>query len=558
MSGLLNCARASYSQFMISNHSTSIQYVDDQLLLLLTQIFAIMKQSCIPTDCLYLVTDSDLLVSSARSLEDHIEQAVLGGVNVVQLREKEASTRDFIIQAKALLKICHKHKVPLVINDRVDVALAVGADGVHIGQDDMNCVEARKLLGPNVFIGVSVNNLQEARQAVSDGADYLGVGAVYDTMTKKLTKPTMGPSGVREILEYLSTLDHYVSAVAIGGLNAANIERVMFASSLPARKLDGIALVSAIMTSSEPRRTASGLKALLTSTPAFAHPQTTSVQSSDELHKLPALISRIRQSRPLIQHMTNNVVKNFSANVTIAVGGSPAMSEAADEVEDFANANGALLVNMGMLSSSAVDVTIRAAQLNNKVGNPCLFDPVGAGASSFRRAAAKRYLDESHFDVVKGNEGEIRACAGLTSTQRGVDNITTSPILERIDLASSLARQCHNIVVVSGVEDIVSNGQYSVVVEAGHPWLGEVTGSGCSLGSVIASALAVNRNDQFSATVAAVVLYGLSAEHAAAKKDVNGPGTFIPAFIDSLYEVSRNEQLLADLISRRSSLIKFH
>lgn len=509
----------------------------------------------LPSPCLYLVTDSDLLCKSATSFEGHVEQAILGGVNVVQLREKEASTRELLEKARRLQVICKKYNVPLIINDRIDVALAIGADGVHVGQDDMNCTDVRKILGEGVLIGVSVNNEQEAKAAVAAGADYLGIGAVYDTQTKALTKPTMGPSGVRQVLEYLATVSRPVDTVAIGGINAGNIEHVMLASSISDRvRLDGVAVVSAIMTSSEPAGVSRGLRGLLTSTPAYCTPQIDLPDPMSEVDRILALVARIRQKRPLIQHMTNNVVKNFSANVSIAVGASPAMSEVRDEVEDFARVNGALLVNMGMVSS--IETSIHAVQANNRLGKPCVLDPVAAGASTYRRAATKEYLDNGYFDVIKGNEAEVRASAGFPAEQRGVDNISSSNIEDRADLACILAKECHNIVVITGVEDIISNGAETCVVRCGHAWLGEITGSGCSLGSVIASALAVNVDDKFWATIAALVLYGLAAEHAAQKDCVVGPGSFVPAFIDSLYALSSDDDLFRREIQARSSIIE--
>lgn len=508
----------------------------------------------ISPNALYLVTDSDLLSSSAVSLESHVEQAILGGVDIVQLREKEADTGDFIAKARKLSEVCKKHGVPFIVNDRVDVALAVGADGLHIGQDDMNCKQARELLGTDSFIGVSVNTIEEAKMAVEDGADYLGIGAVYDTATKNLKKPTMGTSGVQAIIEYLSTVDRHVGTVAIGGINAANIERIMFASRWKDKPLDGVALVSAIMTSSEPQKTARGLKRLMTSTPAFHQAQRCSIRNADDIMNVVGIVGKIREKQPLIQQMTNNVVKNFSANVTIAVGASPAMSEIREEATDFARANGALLINMGMVST--IENQIFAAQENNRFGKPCLLDPVGAGATGYRRACTRRYLDDCYFDVIKGNESEIRAASGLVSNQKGVDNVSTGDITERCAIAKDLALKLFNIVVISGVEDIVSDGVTTFIIRAGHAWLGEITGSGCSLGSTIASAIASLPEDKLAATVSAVVLYGLAAEHAARKPCVEGPGTFVPAFLDSLYKLSKESSCLEQEISEHMNLIE--
>src|SRR5574344_737053 len=135
---------------------------------------------------LYLCTDSNLTKYSNEY--KCIEEAIMGGVTFVQVRAKEKTTKDFIKYAKKIKKITSKYSIPLVINDRVDVALAINADGVHLGNDDMTCKTARKILGKNSIIGISVINLKQAKQAKKDGADYIGVGAMFATTTKKDAK----------------------------------------------------------------------------------------------------------------------------------------------------------------------------------------------------------------------------------------------------------------------------------------------------------------------------------------------------------------------------------
>lgn len=151
---------------------------------------------------LYLVTDSSL-VPEGTTLLNQIERALEGGVTIVQLREKNLDTGPFIELARQVQQITRKFNVPLLINDRLDVALAVDADGVHIGQDDMPMRQARQLLGPRKIIGVSVNTIDEAKEAIQAGADYLGVGAVWDTSTKKLKNKTLGIEGTRRMCLHL-------------------------------------------------------------------------------------------------------------------------------------------------------------------------------------------------------------------------------------------------------------------------------------------------------------------------------------------------------------------
>lgn len=145
---------------------------------------------------LYLVTERSLLPDGFDFLE-HLELCLKGGVTLVQLREKNLDTRPFIDLARKAKAITQKYNVPLIINDRIDVALAIDADGVHVGQDDMPLSQVRHFIGPNKIIGVSVNNIQEAQVAIGGGADYLGIGAVWFTSTKKLSKKPLGVEGVQ-------------------------------------------------------------------------------------------------------------------------------------------------------------------------------------------------------------------------------------------------------------------------------------------------------------------------------------------------------------------------
>lgn len=182
---------------------------------------------------LYLVTDRELML--AKSLEEAVEQAVDGGCTMIQLREKTLSSKDFYDTAKKLKEFLSARGVPLIINDRVDIALAVGADGVHIGQNDLPLAEARKILGKNRIIGVTAPTLPLALDAEKNSADYLGVGAVFGTTTKKDAK--------KNSIEVLSEIAHTVKipVVAIGGINANNVGRLADSG------ISGVAVVSGII-----------------------------------------------------------------------------------------------------------------------------------------------------------------------------------------------------------------------------------------------------------------------------------------------------------------------
>ena len=205
---------------------------------------------------LYLVTDRGL--SRGRSNLEIIEAAVSGGVTCVQLREKDCSTREFIDQALAIKHFLKGRQVPLIINDRLDVALAVAADGIHLGQSDMPLETARKIAGPSMLIGISAESVRDALEAEAGGADYLGVSPVYATPTKTDTAPPLGLEGLREIRQRVK-----IPLVGIGGLNSAN------AAEAIRHGADGIAVVSAIVSADDPEKAARDLLAIIADTPAL-------------------------------------------------------------------------------------------------------------------------------------------------------------------------------------------------------------------------------------------------------------------------------------------------
>lgn len=182
---------------------------------------------------LYLVTDRDIL--HGRDLVKSIEDSILGGTTLVQLREKDVSTREFYNIAVKVKELTHKYNIPLIINDRMDIALSVDAEGLHIGQSDMPLKIARKILGEDKIIGVSTSTVEEAVEAEKDGADYIGVGALFSTTTKKDAKSVT--------LDELKNIKRSVNIpiVGIGGINMNNVESVMETG------IDGVAIVSAIL-----------------------------------------------------------------------------------------------------------------------------------------------------------------------------------------------------------------------------------------------------------------------------------------------------------------------
>ena len=202
---------------------------------------------------LYLVTDRTL--SLGRSTVEVVRAAIRGGVSCVQLREKGCSTREFVDEARLLKALLAGTGVPLFINDRLDVALAVGADGVHLGQNDLAIADARRLVGNRMIIGISAESVADAIRAEAEGADYIGASPVFTTPTKTDTAPPLGLDGLRAIRRAVQ-----LPLVAIGGINADNAAQVLRAGA------DGLAVVSAIVSAPCPRTAAAGLRQRIQST----------------------------------------------------------------------------------------------------------------------------------------------------------------------------------------------------------------------------------------------------------------------------------------------------
>lgn len=198
---------------------------------------------------LYAVTDRSWL--NDQTLYEQVEQALKGGVTLVQLREKDLGAEQFLQEARQIQQLCHRFGVPLIINDSIEVALAVDADGVHLGQDDANAAQARQLLGKDKIIGVSAHNVQEALQAVQDGADYLGSGAVFGSGTKTNVS-TLPMQTLREICSAVP-----IPVVAIGGITEQNLQQ------LSGSGIAGAAVVSAIFAQENIEEAAIRLRGLL-------------------------------------------------------------------------------------------------------------------------------------------------------------------------------------------------------------------------------------------------------------------------------------------------------
>ncbi|KAH9867868.1 hypothetical protein IAQ61_007172 [Plenodomus lingam] len=519
---------------------------------------------------LYLVTDSTKPILGDRDLVHVVEQALLGGVTLVQYRDKTSDTGALISTARAIHEKCKAHNIPLLVNDRVDVALAVGCEGVHIGQDDMSVSSARQLLGPDKIIGATVSSVEEARIAVEQGADYLGIGTLYATQTKKNTKDIIGINGIRGILRYLDTADEAskkIKTVCIGGVNATNIPLIihqLFAptpSNRSPKTIDGVAVVSAIIASPDPKSSSQTLLNLVHSPPPpFKSPsalptfwlENDTEEITHVLRTALAATKAVKSKTPLTHNMTNLVVQNFAANIALALGASPIMANYGPEATDLANLPGtaaALVINMGSVNPDGLANYTQAIRAYNAAGRPIIFDPVGAAATHVRRTAVSHLLAAGYFDLIKGNEREILQVARATGfavtdadetsrVQRGVDSgAPLFSLREKAHVVSMLARRERNVVLMTGAVDVISDGDRTYSISNGHAYLGLVTGSGCTLGTTLSAYLAAYPKDKLLAGVAGLLHFEVAAQRAAAREDVRGPGSFVPAFIDEVFRI---------------------
>lgn len=251
-------------------------------------------------------------------------------------------------------------------------------------------------------------------------------------------------------------------------------------------------------------------------------------------------LEQVRKMNPLVHNITNVVVTNFTANGLLALGASPVMAYAKEEVAEMAKIAGALVLNIGTLNSIEIDAMLIAAESANANDVPVIFDPVGAGATKFRTETAKKIVKSVKISVVRGNAAEIANVLGEDWTIRGVDAGEGNG--DVASLARRAAQEFGSIVAITGKEDFISDGDKTYVVRNGHSLLTKVTGTGCLLSSVVGAFVAVDKNT-IQACISALVSYGVAAEIAAAQTEANGPGSFQIEFLNQLAKVSSDDMI---------------
>lgn len=250
------------------------------------------------------------------------------------------------------------------------------------------------------------------------------------------------------------------------------------------------------------------------------------------------IFGKVKQQNPLVHNITNVVVTNFTANGLYALGASPVMAYAKEEVADMAKIAGALVLNIGTLTHEEVEAMMIAGKSANENNVPVIFDPVGAGATPYRTETARRIVEELSISIIRGNAAEIANVIGEEWSIKGVD--AGEGTGNSLELAQRAAKKLNTTVVITGKDDVVTDGKTTIVVHNGHSILTKVTGTGCLLSSVVGAFAAVE-TDRVSAAVAALAAYGVAAEIAAERTAAEGPGSFQIEFLNQLSKVSSEE-----------------
>ncbi len=247
-------------------------------------------------------------------------------------------------------------------------------------------------------------------------------------------------------------------------------------------------------------------------------------------------LTLVREKKPLIHNITNFVVMNYTANALLAMGASPVMAHAQNEVEDMVAFAGALVLNIGTLTDAWIYSMIKAATKASAQGTPIILDPVGSGATPLRTNSAKQIIEQTKVSVIRGNASEILSLRHDGSKTKGVDSIHS--VSEAADTARILAEELQTTLAITGPVDLITDGQRMIRVSNGHPLMGYVTGTGCTATTIIGAFLAID-GDPLSATATALAFFGLAGE--VAGQAAAAPGSFMIQLLDALYSVTPNQ-----------------
>lgn len=258
------------------------------------------------------------------------------------------------------------------------------------------------------------------------------------------------------------------------------------------------------------------------------------------LNKIASALKTVRSKTPLVQAITNYVTINDCANILCCFGASPAMCEAKAEVEEFAGLISALYINLGTLTEEQKIASVLAAKRATELQKPIVLDPVACPAITRKIVVSKELLESARITVIKGNTAEIKSLAGYKGLARGVDSLDEGD--DAVEACVSLARKYKTVVAATGKTDIITDGERTCLIHNGTPMLGLVSGSGCMVGALVAAVAGV-MEDQWVASVAAVMAMGLAGEMAAASTGGMLPGTFRVRLFDSVYSLTGDDIL---------------
>ena len=259
---------------------------------------------------------------------------------------------------------------------------------------------------------------------------------------------------------------------------------------------------------------------------------------------LKTMLENVRAKTPLVHNITNYVTVNDVANVLLAAGGSPIMSDDADDVEDITSICGGLNINIGTLNKNTIPSMFLAGRKANELGHIVLLDPVGAGASRLRTDTANRLMREVRFDAVRGNISEIKTLCTGSGTTKGVDAdvvdaVTEANLDDGVALVKAFARQAGCIIAVTGAIDLVSDGERCWCIRNGRPEMSRITGTGCQLSALTTAFLVANPGHKLEAAAAAVCTMGLAGEIAWANMQPgDGNSTYRSRIIDAIFNMT--------------------
>lgn len=397
----------------------------------------------------------------------------------------------------------------MLINDNLSVALCLPPRvGLHIGQEDIPLAQARKILGPDRLIGISAHTVAEAEQVLAEGiADYAGVGPVYGTQSKAgITEDkVLGPRGAADVVAALADdkSGKRIPCVLIGGINTQTCARSLAGATSTSNSPDGVAVISAIVGRRDPDVAATELDAIIK---RYQSRLNVAVEASSSHALLSAeamvdaaaqMLDTHRQSAkgpPLIQTITSHVSSTMSANMALAFSASPIMSHEAEEAADLGKVTGAVVLNIGTIGPDSRRGMQAVGKEANNAGKPIVLDPVGVGASSFRKSCVQAILNQTQVTLIKGNAAELSSIAGLSEVaSRGVDS-GSGTLKDPIGLVRSLCRREKCLVLLTGKTDYLSDGSIVIACDNGHPLAGRITGTGCALGVLLAAGMAAACN----------------------------------------------------------------